>query len=82
MWAQQDALSLCQFNSNLSSRAGLFLNRAGVCFQIRSSKACFAWAADLSFTEIHVDAWACYVMAGAGGAAGPAYVTNLEEKQL
>jgi hypothetical protein len=70
--AQQGKLSLCQFNSNLSSLARLFLNRAGVCCQ----------AADLSFTEIHVDALAGDVMAGAGGAAGPAYVTNLQVKQL
>jgi hypothetical protein len=35
-------------------------------------KACFA--ADISFKEMHVDAWAGNVMAarGAGGAAGPA----------
>jgi hypothetical protein len=35
-----------------------------VCRHISASKACFA--ADLSFTEIHVDALACNVMAGAG----------------
>ncbi len=34
------------------------------------SKACFA--ADLSFKEIHFDAWASNVMAGAGGAQGAA----------
>ncbi len=44
------------------------------------SKACFA--ADLSFAEIHVDARAGDVMAGAGGAAGPTYVTNLQVNQL
>ncbi len=82
MRAQKDALSLCQFNSNLSSRAGLFLNRAGVCCKIHASKACVARGAGLSVTEIHVDARAGNVMAGAGGAAGSAYVTNLEVKQL
>ena len=35
-----------------------------------ASKACFA--ADLGFKEIYVDARAGAVMAGAGGAAGPA----------
>ncbi len=44
----------------LGSLTSLFLNRAGVpvCCQICASKACFARAADLSFTEIHVDALA------------------------
>ncbi len=37
---------------------------------IRASKICFA--ADLGFKEIHVEALAGDVMAGAGGAAGPA----------
>jgi hypothetical protein len=52
---------------HLSSR-WLFLNLAGVCSHIRASKACFT--ADLGFKEIHVDAQASDVMAGAGGAAG------------
>ncbi len=82
--AQQDMLSLCQFNSNLSSCSGLFLNRAGVCCQSSAYKACFARAANLSFTEIHVDAQSRTgdIMAGVGGKAGPAYVTNLQVKQL
>jgi hypothetical protein len=65
---QQDTLSpsLYQFNSNHFSCSWLFLNWAGVLRHICSSKACFA--ADLSFTEIHVDARAGNVMAGAGGA--------------
>ncbi len=37
---------------------------------IHASKACFA--VDLGFIEIHVEALAGDVMAGAGGAAGPA----------
>ncbi len=77
-------------NSTATSHQGisscwLFLNLAGVLHHIRASKACFA--ADLGFTEIHVDARAGDVMAGAGGAAGPApdvrhqVDTNLQVKQ-
>ena len=46
--------------ANLSSRR-LFLHRFKPCF-----------AADLGYKEIHVEARAGDVMAGAGGAAGPA----------
>ena len=59
----------CTATGHLSSR-GLFLNRAGVRRHIRATKACFA--ADCCFKEIRVDARAGDVMAGAGGAAGPA----------
>ena len=59
----------CTATGHLSSR-GLFLNRAGVRRHIAASKACFA--ADRGFKEIHVEALAGDVMAGAGGAAGPA----------
>ena len=59
----------CSATGHLSSR-GLFLHRAGVRRHIRASKACFA--ADLGFNEIHVETRAGDVMAGAGGAAGPA----------
>ena len=59
----------CSATGHLSSR-GLFLNRAGVRRHIRATKACFA--ADRGFQEIRVDARPGDVMAGAGGAAGPA----------
>ncbi len=59
----------CSTTGHLSGR-GLFLNLAGVRRHIRASKACFA--AGLGFTEIHVYARASDVMAGVGGAAGPA----------
>ena len=61
----------CTATGHLSSR-GLFLHRSAVLRRrdIRGSKPCFA--ADLGFKEIHVEARACDVMAGAGGAAGPA----------
>ena len=59
----------CTATGHLSSRR-LFLNRAGVRRHIAASKACFA--ADRGFKEIHVEALAGYVMAGAGVAAGPA----------
>ena len=59
----------CSATCHLSSR-GLFLHRAGVSRHIRASKACFA--ADLGFNEVHVETRAGDVMAGAGGAAGPA----------
>lgn len=59
----------CTATCQLSSR-GLFLHRAGVRRHISASKACFA--ADLGFKEIHVEARPGDVMAGAGGAAGPA----------
>ena len=45
-------------------------DRAGVRRHIRASKPCFA--AGLGFKEIYVEAWPSEVMAGAGGAAGPA----------
>jgi hypothetical protein len=57
----------------LLSSSGLFLNRASVRRHIAASKHCRA--ADLGYREIHVEAQAGDmgdVMAGAGGAAGPA----------
>ena len=59
----------CTKNGKLSSRR-LFLNRAAVRRHISATKACFA--ADLGFSEIRVDARSGDVMAGLGGAAGPA----------
>jgi hypothetical protein len=59
----------CSATGHLSSR-GLFLHRSAVLRHIRGSKPCFA--ADLGFKEIHVEARPGDVMAGAGGAAGPA----------
>ena len=59
----------CSATGHLSSR-GLFLHRSAVLRHIRGSKPCFA--ADLGYKEIHVEARAGDVMAGAGGAAGPA----------
>ena len=59
----------CTATGHLSSR-GLFLHRSAVLRHIRGSKPCFA--ADLGYKEIHVEARAGDVMAGAGGAAGPA----------
>ncbi len=59
----------CTTTSHLSS-PWLFLHRAGVLRHIRASKPCFA--AGLCFKEIHVEALPGYVMAGAGGAGGPA----------
>ena len=59
----------CTKTGKLSSR-GLFLNRAAVRRHISAAKACFA--ADLGFSEIRVDARSGDVMAGLGGAAGPA----------
>jgi hypothetical protein len=50
----------------------LFLHRAGVRRHICASKPCFRVAAGLCFKEIHVEARPGDVMAGAGGAAGPA----------
>jgi hypothetical protein len=62
----------CTATSHLSS-SGLFLDRAGVRRHIRASKACFAASHGHGFKEIHVEALPCgNVMAGAGGAAGPA----------
>jgi hypothetical protein len=59
----------CTATGLLSSR-GLFHNRAAVRRHIAASKPCRA--ADLGFREIHVDVRAGDVMAGGGGAAGPA----------
>jgi hypothetical protein len=56
--------------TGLLSSGGLFLNRASVRRHIAASKHCRA--ADLGYREIHVEARAGDVMAGAGGAAGPA----------
>ncbi len=52
------------------SSGGLFLNRASVLRLIAASKHCRA--ADLGYRGIQVEALAGDVMAGAGGAAGPA----------
>ena len=59
----------CTSTGQRSSR-GLFLNRAAVRRHIGHSKPCHA--ADLGYREIHVEARAGDVMAGVGGAAGPA----------
>ena len=59
----------CTATGELSSR-GLFLNRASVRRHIAASRACHA--AKLGVREIQVEARAGDVMAGAGGAAGPA----------
>ena len=59
----------CTETGQLSSH-GLFLNRASVRRHIASSKPCNA--AHLGFREIQVRARAGDVMAGGGGAAGPA----------
>ncbi len=49
---------------------GLFLSRAAVRRHMAASKPCFT--AKLGFREIQVDVLTSDVMAGAGGAAGPA----------
>ena len=49
---------------------GLFLSRAAVQRHLSASKPCFA--AGLGYREIQVDVRTSDVMAGAGGAAGPA----------
>ena len=59
----------CTSTDQLSS-GGLFLNRASVRRHIAASKHCRA--ADLGYREIHVEARAGDVMAGAGGAVGSA----------
>ena len=56
--------------TGLLSSGGLFLNRASVRCHIAASKHCRA--ADLGYREIHVEARAGDVMAGAGCVAGPA----------
>ncbi len=57
----------CTSTGKLSSR-GFFLARAAVRRHISATKSC----CDLGFQEVHVEARASDVMAGAGGAAGPA----------
>ena len=59
----------CTETGQLSSR-GLFLSRAAVQRHLSASKPCFA--AGLGYREIQVDVRTSDVMAGAGGAAGPA----------
>ena len=59
----------CTPTGKLSSR-GLFLARAAVRRHISATKSCRE--AGLGFREVHVEARAGDVMAGAGGAAGPA----------
>ena len=59
----------CTSTGQLSS-GGLFLNRASVQRHNAASKHCRA--ADLGYWEIQVEAQAGDVMAGVGGAAGPA----------
>ena len=59
----------CTATGQLSSR-GLFLNRAAVRRHIAAAKSCRA--ADLGIREIQVEARPGDVMAGGGGAAGPA----------
>jgi hypothetical protein len=52
------------------SSHGLFLARAAVRRHINATKSCRG--AGLGFREVHVETLAGDVMAGAGGAAGPA----------
>jgi hypothetical protein len=59
----------CTQTGHLSSQ-GLFLNRASVRRHIAASKPCKD--SQLGFREFHVQARAGDVMAGGGGAAGPA----------
>ena len=59
----------CSETGQLSSR-GLFLSRAAVHRHICHSKPCSA--ARMGVREIQVDVRTSDVMAGAGGAAGPA----------
>jgi hypothetical protein len=59
----------CSETSQLSSR-GLFLSRAAVHHHIAASKPCRA--AKMGIRQIQVDVRTADVMAGAGGAAGPA----------
>jgi hypothetical protein len=59
----------CSETGQLSSR-GLFLSRAAVHRHISQSKPCSA--AKMGFREIQVEVRTSDVMAGAGGAAGPA----------
>jgi hypothetical protein len=59
----------CTSTGKLSSR-GLFLARSAVRRHISATKSCRE--AGLGFREVHVQARAGDVMAGAGGAAGPA----------
>ncbi len=59
----------CTSNGKLSSR-GLFLARAVVHRHISATKSCRE--AGFGFRELHVEARAGDVMAGAGGGAGPA----------
>jgi hypothetical protein len=59
----------CTSTGKLSSR-GLFLAWAAVRRHISATKSCRE--AGLGFREVHVEVRACDVMAGAGGAAGPA----------
>ena len=59
----------CTSTGKLSS-SGLFLTRAAVRRHISATKSCRE--AGLGFREVHFEARAGDVMAGAGGAAGPA----------
>ena len=59
----------CTATGQVSSR-GLFFNQASVLRHIAASKHCRA--ADLGYRQIQVEARVGDVMAGAGGAAGPA----------
>ncbi len=59
----------CTSTGKLSSR-GLFLARAAISRHISATKSCRE--AGLGFREVHVEAWARNVMAGAGGAVGQA----------
>jgi hypothetical protein len=59
----------CTTTGQLSSR-GLFLNQDSVRRHIAASKHCRA--ADLGYRQIQVEARSGDVIAGAGGAAGPA----------
>ena len=61
----------CTATGHLSS-SGLFLKRAGVCHITVAPPPSSESPPTLSFREINVEAWPGDVMAGAGGAAGPA----------
>ncbi len=64
--------------TGLLSSCRLFHNRAAVKRHISASRPCRA--EDLGFREIHVDVWASDVMAGGGGAAGPAQDVRLQQE--
>ena len=62
----------CTAKGLLLSSRGLFLNRSAVLRPGHIAAAKHCREADMGILEIQVEAWACNVMAGGGGAAGPA----------